>query len=88
MLPYQVATALRKTDPVTLDQCRKAMLAEGASKLFGPDILQLRFATQEEAEACRKRLVKHLPRSENVWVINREIVVQDFGTAEEQLALE
>jgi hypothetical protein len=80
MLPYQVSTALRKGDPVTRVQCQEAMLAEGASRLFGPDILQLRFATEEEAEACRQRLIKRLPQSENVWVVFKEIVVQDFIT--------
>ena len=77
MLPYQVSTALRKDDPVTLQQCRDAMLAEGASTLFGPDILQLRFATRDEVEACRKRLIARLPGSENVWVVSIEVSVQD-----------
>lgn len=80
MLPYQVTTAIRKGDPVNVDQCRQAMLAEGASTLFGSNILQLRFATQQEAEACRQRLVKRLPKSEDVWLINREVTVQDSFT--------
>ncbi len=57
MFPYQVGTALRKGDPVTFEDCQNAMLAEGASRLFGPGVLQLRFATEEEAEACQQRLM-------------------------------
>src|SRR5207244_6353681 len=54
MLPYQIITARRKGDRVTLEQCREAMLAEGASQLFGPNVLQLRFPTEDSAEACRR----------------------------------
>jgi hypothetical protein len=77
MLPYQVTTALREGDPVTFEQCWDAMLAEGASTLFGPNVLQLRFATREEAESCRNRLVTRLPQSKNVWVISIEVSIQD-----------
>src|SRR5262249_31672516 len=35
MLPYQVIAAVRKGDPVTTDQCRRALIEEGASLLFG-----------------------------------------------------
>jgi hypothetical protein len=73
MLPYQVIAALRKGDPVTTDQCRKALIDEGASVLFGEDNPQLRFATDEEAEAARKRLAARLPDSEPVWVITKEV---------------
>jgi hypothetical protein len=77
MLPYQVSPALRKADPVTLQQCWDAMLAEGASRLFGPDVFQLRFATSDEAEACRQRLIKRLPKSDDVWMVAKELTVQD-----------
>jgi hypothetical protein len=73
MLPFQIMTALRKGDPVTLEACKQAMLQEGASQLFGPDKLQLRFATEEEAEACRQRLIRRLPESEPVWLIAQEV---------------
>jgi hypothetical protein len=69
MLPYQI-TALRKEVPVNREQCREAMLAEGGSKLFGRTI-QLRFPDEEAAEACKKRLIKRLPKSEDIWVITR-----------------
>jgi hypothetical protein len=86
MLPYQIITALRKGDKVTLEQCWEAMLAEGASQLFGPKILQLRFPTEEFAEACRKRLIKRLPDSDDVWIVSRELTAQDFGQASESVA--
>jgi hypothetical protein len=72
-LPYQVIPAVRKSDPVTLDQCRKAMIEEGASLLFGEDNPQLRFATEEEADAARKRLAERLPGSEPIWIVTREV---------------
>ena len=43
------------------------MIEEGASLLFGADQPQLRFATEEDAEAARKRLGARLPGSEAVW---------------------
>jgi hypothetical protein len=81
MLPYQIITALRRTDPVTLDQARQAFLEEGASRLLNPEALQLRFATEEEAEACRRRLIHRFPGTDDVWIIHREITAQDFATA-------
>ena len=80
MLPYQVIPAVRKGDPVTMDQCRQALIDEGASMLFGEDSPQLRFATEEEAEAARKRLAKRLPKSEPVWVITKEVgTIEDWA---------
>jgi hypothetical protein len=80
MLPYQVIAAVRKGDPVTIAQCRKALIDEGASILFGEDNPQLRFATEEEAEAARKRLAERLPQSEPVWVIIKEVgTVEDWS---------
>jgi hypothetical protein len=80
MLPYQVIPAIRKSDPVTLDQCRKALIDEGASILLGKDQPQLRFATDEEAEAARKRLAERLPNSEPVWIVTKEVgAVEDWA---------
>jgi hypothetical protein len=73
MLPFQIIPALRKGDPVTLEQCHRAMIEEGASTLLGEDKPQLRFASEEEAEAARKRLAQRLPKSEEVWVITQEV---------------
>jgi len=79
MLPYQIIAAVRKGDPVTKDQCRRAQIEEGASTLFGDEQPQLRFATEEEAEAARKRLAARLPNSEEVWVITKEVgTVEDW----------
>ena len=66
-------TALRPGDPVTPEQCREAMIAQGASIMIDPDNPQFRFATEEEAEACRQRLIRQLPESEPVWVIAKEV---------------
>lgn len=80
MLPFQIIPVLRKGDPVTIEQCRDAMRAEGASTLFGADQPQLRFATSEEAEAARRRLIQRLPESDQVWAITREVgKVEDWS---------
>jgi hypothetical protein len=80
LLPFHIIPALRKGDPVTLEQCRQAMIAEGASTLLGEDRPQLLFATADDAEACRKRLATALPGSEPVWIIT-----QDVGNTEDWL---
>jgi hypothetical protein len=72
LLPFHIIPAIRKGDAVTAEQCREAMVAQGASLLADPDKPQLRFATQDEAEACMRRLAQQLPGSEQVWVIARE----------------
>ena len=86
MLPYQIITALRKNDPVTLDQCRQAMLAEGATTLMGP--LALRFPTCEAAEACVKRLVSRLPNSDEVWLITKEAASQEYPAEDTLMGIE
>jgi hypothetical protein len=73
MLPFQIITALRRDDPVTSEQCREAMIEEGASTLLGSDKPLLRFATLEEAERARMRLSQRLPNSEPVWVIAQDL---------------
>ena len=79
MLPYQVTAAVRKNDPVSIDQCREALIEEGASVLFGPDYPQLRFPTEEQAEAAQKRLSERLPNSEEVWLVTKEVgMVEDW----------
>lgn len=79
MLPFQIIAARRKEDAVTLDQCKEAELAEGASQLFGSETLQLRFPTEESAEACKRRLIEKLPGSDDIWVVLREVSAQDLG---------
>src|SRR5439155_19206863 len=63
MLPYQVLPAIRTTDPVNREDVEAAMVEQGASQLEEEDGLQLRFATREEAEAYRSRLIEKLPSS-------------------------
>jgi hypothetical protein len=72
LLPFQVTALLRKGDPVTPEQCRDAMTAQGGSTLEDPDRPLLRFATAEEAEACVRRLSQQLPGSEPVWTVTQD----------------
>ena len=73
MLPFQIIPALRRGDSVTLEQCHQAMIEQGASLLFDPGRPQLRFSSEEAAEACRKRLADSLPGSEPIWQILQEV---------------
>ena len=78
MLPYRIITAHRQSDKVTLEQCTQAMLAEGASQLFGSRGPQLRFPTEDSAEACRKRLIQKLPLSDDIWIVTQDLSAEDF----------
>ncbi len=78
MLPYQVLPARRPTDPVAPEDIKAAMLEQGASQFNAEDGLQLRFATREEADACRSSLSVKLPDSEPIWIISRDVHVQDY----------
>lgn len=73
MLPFQVFPALRASDPVTPEECRQAMIDEGASTLLDADKPQLRFFTQEDADAAMRRLIARVPNSDQVWVTTREV---------------
>ena len=55
------------------------MLSEGATKLLGPTNIQLRVATQEAADDAVRRLVEKLPKSEEVWVVTRDSMSQEFA---------
>ncbi len=88
VLPYQIIIAHRKGDRVTSEQCWQAMIGEGASQLFGQKAPQLRFPTEESAEACRQRLVKKLAGSDDIWIVSREITAQDFFQLSESAAVE
>jgi hypothetical protein len=67
---------------VTSDQARQAFLEEGASQLLDRQAPQLRFAT-EEAQTCRRRLIRRFPGTDDAWLIHRDIAVQDYATAGE-----
>ncbi len=73
LLPVQVATALRESDPVTVDQCQEAMIQLGASVLSDPEKPVLRFATVEEAEECVRQLEERLPNSKPVWIVTQDV---------------
>ncbi len=73
MLPFQVMPFLRAGDPVTMQECWRAMIEEEASTLFDPDRPRLLFSTGDDAEACRKRLAARLPESEPVWQILEDV---------------
>lgn len=88
MLPFQIIAAVRNGDPVTQDQVKQAMLDEGGSLLFGWNRPQLRFATEEEAEAARQRLIQRFPGSEEVWIIDRDVTAQDFAQAQDWVQAE
>lgn len=85
MLPFQIIAAVRDSDPVTVDDCRKAMIEEGASILLDRNRPQLWFPTEEDAEAAKRRLAERLPRSEQVWIIMHEMgSVEDWLHSEAQ----
>ena len=73
-LPFEIVPLVRRDDRVTLDECRDAMIAEGASLLPSPESPRLRFPTEEEAQECVRRLAKQLPGSDAVWMVQREAV--------------
>jgi hypothetical protein len=83
MLPYEIIAALRKGDPLQWFDAANALKAEGGSRLFHPLEVKLLVATQEEAEASRKRLIERFPGTEEVWLINREIVPSDYAPSED-----
>ena len=62
LLPFEVFPIIRKGDPVTLDECREALIAEGASTLFDPSHPRIAFASPEEAERCISRPRRAAPR--------------------------
>ncbi len=85
MLPFQVISGLRSSDGFSQEQVVEAMVRQGASSLDKRSGLQLRFATEEEALACQKRLVDELPGSEPIWIIRREVDSTDSMTYAEDV---
>lgn len=67
-LPYRVAPALRQTDPYTLDQLRKAMVAEGAVETA--EGLELAFPSEDLANAAHARLNR---KYKSVWTVTRRV---------------
>jgi hypothetical protein len=90
MLPYEIVAAVRRGDPLTLKEGLQAMLDEGGTGnppsgtfLDLANNVQLRFATQEEAEASRQRLIGRFPGSDDVWIIHRDMTTPDFAETPE-----
>jgi hypothetical protein len=81
MLPYEIIPAVRKGDPLTEGEARQALMEEGGTQLGHWRKVQLRLATQEEAEAARQRFIARFPGSEEAWVIHRDITAPDFAQA-------
>jgi hypothetical protein len=77
MLPFEIIPALRKSDPITEDQVLQAMLEEGATQLGHGSRVHLRFATQDEAEAARQRLITRFPNSEDIWLLNWDVAARE-----------
>lgn len=73
LLPVKVTTMLRKSDPVTQEECRAAMIEMGGSVLSNPQHPELRFATLEEADQAIQHLIERLPGSEPVWNATQEV---------------
>jgi len=73
MLPFQIITARRRDDSVTIEQLRDAMIAQGGSILQNPHRPQLRFATLSDAEDCLRRLIERLPDSEQIWQVTQDV---------------
>jgi hypothetical protein len=73
LLTFQIVPLIRDSDVVSLEECRQAMIDEGASVLWNPERPPLWLMTLEDAEACRKRLSKRLPGSEPIWTIMSEV---------------
>ncbi len=77
LLPFQIVPFVRAGDPVTLEDCKKAMIDDGASLLLDVERPQLRFSTEEAAVAANERLAASLPGSEPVWGIIRDVLSVD-----------
>lgn len=78
-LPYEVVPLLRKSDPVTREQCEDWMREFGASEAF--DRPRLLFPTEKMAEECYKALRQHHPEAAEVWAVTQRPVISLGGFA-------
>jgi hypothetical protein len=88
LLPYEIIAGIRKGDPLSLEKARQALLEEGGTLLEDTGVARLRLATEDEMEACRQRLIRRFPGSDEVWIINREIIAHDYAKAQDLAAVE
>ena len=75
LLPFKVIFVSEEFADETAEpikQYMRAMMEEGASILNYDHRPELRFATEEEAEACKQRLIARLPGTKSVWVVIHE----------------
>lgn len=77
MLPYIIIPAIRKSDPVTIEQCRKAMIEEGGSILLDREKPFLRYGSEEEAVEAIRRLIQKLPSTDEVWILEQDLRLDD-----------
>ena len=69
-LPYCVATARKKNDPIGQAGYAAAVKAEATATVLGAKAKELRYARREDAEAAAKRLNTLLPGS--VWAVSEQ----------------
>jgi hypothetical protein len=84
MLSFQIIPAIRKGDPVSFEDAKRAMLEMGGSTLINLETVQLRFSTREEAERAKIRLIELFPKSDDVWMIYREVFAFDSACAQDE----
>lgn len=77
LMPYQVHALVRKSDPVTLEQCIEEMKKEGASLLFDKKVPRLYFTSEEQAQAAVERLKSRLPQSDDIWAVSQDTVPRE-----------
>jgi hypothetical protein len=71
LFPFQVIPARRRGEAPSDEEYDKAMLEAGASTLADTKRPQLRFATEEDAQAAYEHLEEALPGSK--WIITQEV---------------
>ena len=74
--------------PIKLDGHDPQMQRIAESVLADPQAPQLRLATKEQAEACRQQLIRRLPASEPIWIINQEVAAPDHWNFNNSFAAE
>lgn len=70
LLPYQIAPARKKADPIAEKAYRAALASEARHTILGPKAKELRFARMEDATQTITRLRQVLPGS--AWILVQE----------------
>jgi hypothetical protein len=74
MLPFEVAPARKKTDPIPLEAFQAAQAREAQNTLLGPRAKELRYAHLEDAQQAYERLKQVLSGSS--WAVVQEAAVE------------